>query len=136
MRTQRMDDFQRTRRDAGRNDRADVQADPAARLAVGFTGAILDHWKDEQKPAQEIRRRLMELDDAQGAVKQPQEVWEIPTKLGPQRAYLRKYKASGKQPERWMAVFVPSGTGRTYFSSGSPTQADNSFRKGTLIRFR
>jgi hypothetical protein len=105
---------------------------------VGFTHAILDHWRNDPttppKPPQEIRRRLMELNDAQGAVKQPHEVWEIQTRNGPQRAYLRKYHGHG--PDRWMAVFVPQGTGRTYFSSYSMNQADDSFRKGLLIRNR
>lgn len=103
---------------------------------VGFTRAILDHWRNDD-PAiqpQEERRRLMELEDAQDAVRNPHEVWETSGRLGRQKAYLRKFKGQGA--ERWMAVFVPEGTGRSYYSSAAPDKADSSFRKGKLVRDR
>jgi phage gp29-like protein len=112
----------------------------AARLAKGetvmddlganviFNDELFDHWTGKDR--QEIKRRLGELDDAQNAVRQPHEVWE----KARQTIYLRKYKDNG--PVRWMAVFVPKGTGRTYYSSEKINQADDSFRQGRLLRNR
>lgn len=95
---------------------------------VLFDGKLIDHWIG--KPTQELRKRLGELDDAQHAVRNPQEVWM----QGSVTAYLRKY--SGHGPVRWMAVFVQNKSGKTYYSSERINKADNSFRKGTLLRKR
>jgi phage gp29-like protein len=96
--------------------------------SVRFGEELLQHWED--KPIQEQRVRLSELDDAQDAVRNPHEVWQQ-TK---QTIYLRKYTGNG--PDRWMAVFVQTGTGRTYYSSERINKADESFRRGTLLRKR
>ncbi len=95
---------------------------------VKFTAALLDHWSS--KPRAEQQQRLTELDDATNAVRNPHEVWS----KGGQTIYLRKYTGNG--PTRWMAVFVPKDTTKTYFSSDRTNKADDLFRQGSLLRKR
>jgi len=95
---------------------------------VSFTGGLMDHWAAKGKA--EVHGRLAELDDAIQAVKYPHEVW----RKGGQTIYLRKYTGNG--PTRWMAVFVPQDVTRTYYSSSRINKADDSFRRGTLLRHR
>jgi hypothetical protein len=97
--------------------------------SILFGDAVLEHW--QEKPFQEQKARLSELDDAQNAVRKPHEVWRQP---GGTTVYLRKFQGFG--PTRWMAVFVPNDRTKTYYSSERVNKADDSFRRGTLMRKR
>jgi len=102
-----------------------------AGFKVRFTEETLEHFMD--KPRAERNRRLSELDDAVGAVKRPHEVW----RNSGHTVYLRKYADPGvRGMSRWMAVFVPKDVTRTYYSSSRINKADESFRRGTLLRKR
>jgi hypothetical protein len=66
-------------------------------------------------------------------VKRPHEVW----RNSGHTVYLRKYADPGvRGMSRWMAVFVPKSSVRTYYSTIKINQADDRFRRGTLIRKR